>query len=76
MIVNKIEFEFLGDSFLVEGRGRVYTAQLIGEYTADQVRNQLLGQKVPPSHKIIRGIDMLAIERQSNTKIGILFQEG
>ena len=75
MKVNGIEFMFLGDSFLVKDRGRAYTAKLIGRYTATQIKEALLGQEIPATGKRVLGVEMFAIEHQSDTPISLLFEK-
>jgi hypothetical protein len=74
MTVNGIEFEFLGDSFLVSDKGRAYTARLKGEYTASQIKLELVGATIP-SGKMILGVETFAIEGQMDSLISLLFKE-
>jgi len=72
--INNVEFEFMGESYDISGRGRVYTARLKGSYTSTQVSKALVGQKV--EDKEIAAIEMFAIDRQVNLPIGIIFKGG
>jgi len=73
MKVNGIEFEFLGDSYVVRDRGRSYSAKLIGEYTHDEISDKLIGKRLPITNKKIRGIDMFCVDLQDNKIVGLLF---
>ena len=72
--INRIKFDALGWFPLAlreRGDGIMLTAQLKdGEYTGDQVSSSLIGQTLS-GHKI-RGVEMFAVDQQTDKKIAIL----
>ena len=69
--VNGICFDALGWFPFSTRKGIMLTAQLVdGEYTANQVRDALVGQQIEGYE--IRGVEMKAVHGQTDAKIGIL----
>lgn len=70
--IGDIEFEFIDRPWEFKGRGFVYPCKLIGEYTRTQLERELPG-KLWRGQKII-AFESFAIEKQSNSTIGILVE--
>jgi len=76
--INGIRFNPLGWfplSYMSTRQGRtggiILTAQLVdGEYFRDQVSSALVGQSI--EGKKIRGVEMFAVDQQTDKKIGLL----
>ncbi len=68
--INGIKFEKSGEPFEIKGRGTVYPVKLVGKYTHTQVSKALLGAEW--NGKVIKGVEMFAVEDQTNKVVGIL----
>ena len=66
-----LKFVMSGEGYTQSNGGEVLTAVLVdGEYTGSQVSSALVGQDL--DGKEIRGVEMFAVEQQTDKAIGLL----
>ena len=73
--VNGIEFEWLGDSYNIRGRGLVYTARLCNDHDLSTLKGLINQEVTLPSGELttIKGVETFAtFDQVAGRPIGLL----